>query len=62
VPVQRADVAFRAVAVPGGIHQVDFIYRPPALAWGAAISAATLAAAAVLFAAARARERRLVET
>jgi hypothetical protein len=62
VPVQRADFAFRAVAVPAGVHQVEFLYRPATLAWGAALSALALAGGAALFAAARARRRRPLET
>jgi hypothetical protein len=36
--VERANVAFRAVAVPAGRHQVDLRYRPPVVAWCAAVS------------------------
>jgi hypothetical protein len=43
----RANVAFRAVAVPAGRHRVEMVYRPrPALA-GLVATAVTLAAALV---------------
>jgi hypothetical protein len=41
-PVLRANVAFRAVAVPAGRHIVDYRYRPTSIAVGAAISASAL--------------------
>jgi hypothetical protein len=43
VPVRRANVAFRAVAVPEGQHTVRLWYRSPALEIGGAASVATLA-------------------
>ena len=46
-PVRRADVAFRAVAVPPGRHRVELAYRPPAVAAGCAVSAASLVVLAV---------------
>lgn len=39
-PMLVADGALRAVAVPTGRHVVEFRYRPPLLATGAAVSAA----------------------
>jgi hypothetical protein len=42
-PVLRANVAFRAVPVPAGDHDVQLVYRPPAIRYGLAASAATLA-------------------
>jgi Bacterial membrane protein YfhO len=51
-PVLRANVAFRAVQVPGGRHVVEFVYRPPAVSWGLSISALT----AIFLAGAWARE------
>ncbi len=48
-PVLRANVAFRAVAVPAGRHVVRLAYRPDALRHGAALAAAgALALAAAL--------------
>jgi hypothetical protein len=47
-PVMRANVLFRAVAVPAGRHRLELLYRPPAVAWGAAIAAAALAVAGAL--------------
>jgi hypothetical protein len=41
VPLLRANIAFRAVAVPAGRHVVDSIYRPRAIAIGLAVSLAT---------------------
>ena len=41
-PVLRANVAFRAVAVPGGAHTVELRYRPRAVVAGTAISLAGL--------------------
>jgi hypothetical protein len=49
----RANVAFRAVAVPAGRHVVEMRYRPATLRWGLAIS--LLAAAAGLAVVARSR-------
>jgi len=43
-PVLRADVAFRAVSVPAGLHQIEMVYRPRALPWGGAVSLLALAA------------------
>ncbi|MDQ3928413.1 MAG: YfhO family protein, partial [Chloroflexota bacterium] len=45
VPLLRANVAFRAVAVPAGTHRVSFHYRPRLFYVGAAISALCAAAA-----------------
>jgi hypothetical protein len=36
--VQRANVAFRAVAVPPGRHRVELRYRPAVVLWCAAVS------------------------
>jgi hypothetical protein len=36
--VQRANVAFRAVAVPGGRHRVELLYRPRVVMWCATVS------------------------
>ncbi len=47
-PLLRANVGFRAVAVPRGPHRIEFFYRPRTLVVGAGISASTLALAIVL--------------
>ncbi|HET7295104.1 MAG TPA: YfhO family protein, partial [Vicinamibacteria bacterium] len=47
-PLVRANALFRAVMVPPGRHQVVMEYRPPALGWGAALSATGVAALAAL--------------
>jgi hypothetical protein len=52
--VVRANVAFRAVRLPAGRHDVQFDYRPRAVAWGLGLSAIT----AMGLAAAWTRERR----
>jgi hypothetical protein len=41
-PVQRADVLFRAVAVPEGEHQVQWVFRPASFRLGVAISLGTV--------------------
>ena len=41
----RANVAFRAVAVPAGRHRIESTYRPPAVGLGLAVSAAAAALA-----------------
>jgi len=46
VEVLRADVGFRAVAVPSGPHDVEFRYEPPAVRVG--LLASALSAAVVL--------------
>ncbi|HET6897170.1 MAG TPA: YfhO family protein, partial [Vicinamibacteria bacterium] len=48
VEIERANVAFRAVAVPPGRHVVTFRYRPRAVGVGLAVSALALVAVAVL--------------
>jgi hypothetical protein len=42
-PIEAANVAFRAVAVPAGRHEVRFAYRPGSVRAGAIISALALA-------------------
>ncbi|HET7294722.1 MAG TPA: YfhO family protein [Vicinamibacteria bacterium] len=47
-PVLRANMVFRAVPVPAGRHVVEMRYRPPEVVAGAALSAATALALALL--------------
>ncbi len=55
VPVLRADIGLRAIAVPAGTHAVEMAYRPPSVVIGLALSALSLVvAAAVAVRAARA--------
>ncbi len=48
VPLRRADHAFRAVALPPGRHEVEFVFAPRRLGLGAAITLAALAVVLVL--------------
>jgi Bacterial membrane protein YfhO len=48
VPVEPANVLFRAVEVPAGRHRVDLRYRPPAVFWGTGLTATGLVVAAVM--------------
>jgi hypothetical protein len=58
-PILRANLMFRAVELPAGEHQVEFIYRPHGLKIGAGISGATaLLLAATGIALALRRKRR----
>jgi hypothetical protein len=43
---RRVNVSFRGVDVPAGGHEVEWLYRPPAIIAGACISGAALLAAA----------------
>jgi hypothetical protein len=45
-PVLRANVAFRAVQVPAGRHTIEYVYRPPWMLAGLAVSAAAALAGA----------------
>lgn len=40
--IVRANALFRVVRLPEGIHEIEFVYKPRALAWGAALSAVAL--------------------
>ena len=46
-PILRANLVFRAVELPAGAHQVEFVYRPRLIRIGAEIS---LAAAVLVIA------------
>jgi hypothetical protein len=54
----RANVAFRAVAVPQGRHVVELVYRPRAVVLGLGVSLSALIVAAALFVTARRRAGR----
>ena len=56
-PLLRANVAFRAVAVPKGRHAVEMVYRPTAVIAGLVTSGSTLAALVVAFAVPLVRRR-----
>jgi hypothetical protein len=45
----RANVAFQAVAVPGGRHVIDLRYRPAALPWGLALTGLAVAAGVAVY-------------
>jgi hypothetical protein len=57
-PVHRANVAFRAVAVPGGRHVVEMSYRPRSAARGLTLSGAGLVAMLAVALTGRARRGR----
>jgi hypothetical protein len=48
VPIERANVLFRAVRVPAGQHVIEFRYEPRSVRLGAAISGASVVVAIVL--------------
>jgi len=50
-PILRANLMFRAVALPPGLHQIVFAYDPASWRWGRAISLATLVLLALVWAA-----------
>ena len=57
VPLLRANVAFRGVAVPAGRHVVEMVYRPPAALAGLVVSGITAMALAVALLSPRVRRR-----
>jgi hypothetical protein len=56
-PLLRANVAFRAVAVPAGRHAVEMVYRPAAALAGHAVSGITCVALLVALASPLGRRR-----
>jgi hypothetical protein len=58
VPLARADLAFRAVAVPAGTHRVSLRYRPHAFERARLVTGAALAAALAFAAAGAVQARR----
>ena len=56
--IQQADVAFRALHVPAGSHEVVFSYRPNSVRAGAIVSLATLAVSLALLGIGLLTERR----
>ncbi len=58
-PIMRANAMFRAVALPPGLHEVVFVYAPASWRWGRAISLATLALLALVWAATSVRRARV---
>lgn len=53
VPLLRANLAFRAVAVPSGTHRIELVYRPRGLLGGLALCAVGLALCFALLATGR---------
>lgn len=41
VPIYEAYTLVRGVVVPAGVHTVQFVYRPPSVLWGAALTLAS---------------------
>lgn len=60
VPIESANLIFRAVAVPVGRHAIEMRYRPPAVLIGTTVSLVTLLAVAAFWII-RARTRRAGE-
>jgi len=44
VPILRANLAFRGVAVPPGSHEIEMVYRPTSFRWGVALAVLALTA------------------
>jgi uncharacterized membrane protein YfhO len=42
VPIERANLSFRAVQVPQGQHDLQLAYKPASYAWGTRLSLGTL--------------------
>jgi uncharacterized membrane protein YfhO len=42
IPIERANLTFRAVQVPQGTHTLHFTYRPASYTWGVRITLFTL--------------------
>ena len=57
-PLLRADIGFRGVAVPVGLHTVEMTYRPETAVQGAAVSFVSLLSVLALLVASRARRAR----
>jgi hypothetical protein len=57
-PLLRANVGFRGVAVPAGLHTVEMTYRPETAVRGAAVSFVSLLSVLALLVASRARRAR----
>lgn len=55
VPLLRANLAFRAVPLPAGTHEVEVAYRPPSAVWGLDLTALSIAATLVFVAVRRRR-------
>jgi len=49
IPLLPANIAFQAVQVPAGVHQLKLVYRDPNLSAGAAISLASLLTCVVIW-------------
>ncbi|MBM4459189.1 MAG: YfhO family protein [Chloroflexi bacterium] len=58
VPILRANLLLRAVALEPGAHEVVFVYRPASWRWGVAISIAALGLLAAVLAATTLRAAR----
>lgn len=48
-PVSRVNYAFRGVVVPAGKHNVKFLYRPPLVLIGLAVSGGTIGILVIIF-------------
>jgi hypothetical protein len=57
-PILRADGVLRAVAITPGSHQVNLVYRPASLLWGALISLIALLGAVAWLVVSRVVEKR----